>query len=55
MVIPGYGAADSTTVTGDTLAGALTWGGKSLGTMGGRRIKLRFTVTAGDFYSFRVA
>jgi hypothetical protein len=54
-VLPGYGSADSTVVTGDTLAGALRWDGKNIGTLGARRIKIRFTVSAGDFYSFRIS
>ncbi|HYN96064.1 MAG TPA: hypothetical protein VES42_19640 [Pilimelia sp.] len=54
VVIPGYGTAQSTVVAGDTLAGSLTWAGKNLSALAGRQIRLRFTLTAGDFYSFRV-
>ncbi|XVX21546.1 hypothetical protein ACQP1U_06690 [Actinomycetota bacterium] len=54
-VIPGYEAAASSYVTGDSGAHKVTWGGKSLAGLRGRQVRLRFTMTAGaEIYAFRV-
>ena len=54
-VIPGYSLAQSSRVTSDTLDSPITWNGRTLSSLRNRQVKLRFVLTKGDFYSFRVS
>lgn len=60
-VVPGYAAADSTVVTGDTVKASVRWRqAADLGPLAGMPVRFRFVLTAekvnvGDFYSFWVS
>lgn len=55
--LPGFGLAESSVVAGDTTGTAVKWAGRSLGAAGtaGRQFRIRFQVTSGDLYAFKVA
>ena len=54
-VLPGFRAGDSTVVRGDQLSKRVTWhGGRRLGVLRGRSIRLLFSYGAGSLYSFKV-
>ena len=50
--VPGYSAAASTSVTGDTLGTAVNWGTKTAIPTTGGPYRLRFELTSGDLYSY---
>jgi hypothetical protein len=50
--IPGFTAADAEPVRGDVPAGKVRWHGRSLQSLAGQQIKLRFHLAGGDLYSF---
>jgi hypothetical protein len=52
-VLTGWSRNDSTFVRGDQTDGRITWGGKSLGRLGAKPIKIRFIYT-GSFYAWAV-
>lgn len=51
---PGFADEQSTVVTGDHTAATVTWGGHDLSALAGEPVALRFTMTDGDLYSFRI-
>jgi hypothetical protein len=51
--IPGYTLADATPVKGDTLSQTVTWGARS--TLPNGPIRLRFSLSAGDLYSYAIS
>lgn len=51
--IPGYRAADAVPIKGDQLRARATWkNGRTLGSLEGQQVKLRFHLTNGDLYSY---
>ncbi len=54
-VIPGYSASDCVPMTEGSTAGSISWKeGKNLGDLRERAIRLRFVLSNGRFYSFRI-
>jgi hypothetical protein len=55
-VLPGFAASDSTVVRGDQIDARVTWhGGRRLGVLRNRPIRLSFTYGSGSLYSFKVS
>ncbi len=54
-VIPGYAASDCVPLTGDSPAHQISWkGNQDLSALRGRTVRLRFILSNGRLYSFRV-
>ena len=53
--LEGYGADDGIPYEGDEVRHRFVWrGGRSLGALRGRIVRLRFVITLGEFYAFRM-
>jgi len=51
---PGYGLADCEPITGDVTDGTVVWkGGKSLASLSGRTVRLKFDLAGATLYAFR--
>ena len=51
-ILPGWGAEQSSVVTGDQLRGELRWAGQNFSELAGKKVRIRFYLKDADLYSF---